>query len=269
MTATGSHVRTNRRSWDKTAESYERRHRRSLAGKDGLAWGLWRIPEAELRLLEDTRGRRILELGCGAARWSVGLARTGGRPVGLDVSRARLAQAAAEVRRARCRVPLVQASAERLPFRDRSFDLVFCDWGAMTFADPDRTVPECSRVLEAGGLLAFSTSSPFRYVTFDPKRDRQDTRLHQPYFVSGGVRLGDQVEFPRPYGEWIDLFHASGFRLERLVETRPPGGRSTSYLSRHDNRWAGRWPTEVLWKLRRQLDPPAPSARQRPRRRHH
>ena len=39
-------------------------------------------------------------------------------------------------------VPLVQASAEAVPLADASFDIVFCDHGAMNFADPYRTVPE-------------------------------------------------------------------------------------------------------------------------------
>ena len=37
-------------------------------------------------------------------------------------------------------VPLVNADAERLPFADRSFDVVMCDHGAMTFARADYAV---------------------------------------------------------------------------------------------------------------------------------
>jgi hypothetical protein len=34
------------------------------------------------------------------------------------------------------------ASAETVPLADGSFDIVFCDHGAMNLADPYRTVPE-------------------------------------------------------------------------------------------------------------------------------
>jgi len=251
MPARSRHVRSNRQSWDREAKEYEARHRRALRGKKELAWGLWRLPESSVGLLGEVRGARILELGCGAARWSVGLARKGGHPVGLDVSRSRLDQARRVLRATRTQFPLLQANAERLPFRDRSFDLVFCDWGAMTFCDPDRTVPECARVLQSGGLLVFSTASPFRYVAFDVPKDRQDRRLHRPYFGMRRLEFADSVEFQRPYGDWIELFRAHGFHVERLVETRPKPGQTTSYLAAPDNRWAAQWPAEVIWRVRR------------------
>ncbi|MCI4356378.1 MAG: class I SAM-dependent methyltransferase [Thermoplasmata archaeon] len=270
MTPSPRHVRSNRRSWDREAREYEQRHRRALAGKKELAWGLWRLPESSVGLLGAVRGRRILELGCGAARWSVGLARKGGRPVGLDVSRARLDQARRVLRGARASFPLVQADAEILPFRDRSFDLVFCDWGAMTFCDPERTVPECARVLEEGGLLVFTTASPFRYVAFDVPKDRQDRRLHRAYFGMRRLEFAHSVEFQRPYGDWVELFRTHGFQVERLIETRPKPGQTTSYLDPGDNRWAARWPAEVIWRVRRAASVPTAAlhrrtARTRPR----
>ena len=51
------------------------------------------------------------------------------------------------------RFPVVQADGELIPFRDESFDLVFCDHGVMGFADPLRTVPEVARVLRPGGAV--------------------------------------------------------------------------------------------------------------------
>ena len=56
--------------------------------------------------------------------------------------------------------PLVHGSAEATGFPDASFDIAFCDHGAMSFADPYRTVPEAARLLRPGGLLAFSMHTP-------------------------------------------------------------------------------------------------------------
>jgi SAM-dependent methyltransferase len=148
----------------------------------------------------------------------------------------------------------VRASAERLPFRDAAFDLVFCDWGAMTFADPMRSVPECVRVLRHGGRLVFATASPLRYVTLDLAKDRQSRRLIRPYFGSHRIDLGSDaaVEFQLPYGAWIDLFRRNGLTVERLVETRPTPGRRSTYLSRADADWGRSWPLETIWKLRKE-----------------
>jgi ubiquinone/menaquinone biosynthesis C-methylase UbiE len=248
-----SHVRTNRRFWEAGSDAYDRRHTASIAGANAAAWGLWRIPESSLRLLGAVRGTRMLELGCGAARWSIALAEKGARPIGLDATRSQLDKARRLVRESKARVPLLQANAERIPFRDATFDTVFCDWGAMTFCDPARTVPECARVLRPGGRLVFSTASPLRYVAFDAKRDGQSRRLERSYFDLRRVVLGDTVEFQLPYGEWIGLFARSGLSVERLLETRPELGARSSYVDRKDAPWARGWPMEAIWSVQKSV----------------
>ena len=141
------HAARNRAYWDRTSDWYQEANARFI--ERGLAWGLWQIPESELNVLGDVIGKEVLELGCGAAEWSRALVRIGARPVGLDNSEARLARA----REAGADFPLVHASAESLPFEDARFDVVMCDWGATTFADPYLVVPEVARVLRPDGLL--------------------------------------------------------------------------------------------------------------------
>jgi ubiquinone/menaquinone biosynthesis C-methylase UbiE len=105
-------------------------------------------------------GKDVLELGCGAARWSIALAQQGARPVGLDFSSQQLQYADRLMREAGVDFPLIEASAEQVPLPAASFDIVFCDWGAMTFCDPYRTVPEVACLLRPRGLFAFSSSTP-------------------------------------------------------------------------------------------------------------
>src|SRR5947207_14908868 len=85
-------ARKNRAYWDREADSYEALHGEQLANEP-LAWGVWSIPESDLRVLGDVRGKDVLEFGCGAARWSVGLAKLGARCIGLDNSEKQLAYA--------------------------------------------------------------------------------------------------------------------------------------------------------------------------------
>ncbi len=217
-----------------------------------MAWGLWRIPESTVQHLGPVRGRSILELGCGAARWSIALRGKGARPIGLDLSFAQLAHARREIRRARSEVPLVRGSAEAIPFESGVFDIVFCDWGAMTFADPRRTVPECARVLRPDGLLVFATASPVRYLAYHPAKDRQSRRLRRTYFGMHRIEWEGSIEFQVPYGDWVDLFSRSGFTIERLVETAAPVGAKTPYLSAADSAWGARWPMECIWRVRKE-----------------
>ena len=249
--AARGHIRHNRAVWDRVSAWYDRRFAKVLGGPRAAAWGVFRVPESELQLLGSVRGKRVLEVGCGAARWSIELARRGARTTGIDLSTSQLAKARELTTKSGLRVPLVRGSVERLPFRDASFDIVFCDWGAMTFSDPARSVPECSRVLKRNGRFVFATASPLRYVTLDRRTDRQVARFLHPYFGAYRIDLGrnDAVEFNPPYGVWIDLFRRNGLRLDRLVETRARPGQASRYLSRSDAKWARSWPLEAIWKL--------------------
>jgi SAM-dependent methyltransferase len=207
------------------------------------AWGVWRIPEDEVRSLGEVRGKDVLELGCGAAQWSMALTGDGARPVGVDLSAKQLRHA----RRAAPDLPLVQGSAEELPFADRAFDVVFCDHGAMGFADPDRTVPEVSRVLRPGGRLVFAIVSPLMFMCWNPKTERVDRRLHAEWFGMRSDEDEETIQFQLPYGSWIELFRASGLEVERLVHLRPPQGATTTYDDYVSLRWARSWPAEDLW----------------------
>jgi ubiquinone/menaquinone biosynthesis C-methylase UbiE len=170
----------------------------------------------------------------------------------MDLSPAHLRHAAAEMERARVRFPLLAGDAERLPFRDTSFDVVFCDWGAMSFCDPYRTVPEAARVLRPSGVFAFSTASPIRFMSHDPRTDRIGRRLVRSYFGLHRVDFpDDEVDFTLPYGEWVQLFRANGFQIERLIEPKGGPDRPTSYLTRSERSWSDRYPLEIIWRLRK------------------
>jgi SAM-dependent methyltransferase len=234
----------NRQFWDIDADAYQSIHGGRLADQP-LAWGVWRIPEAQVGALDDVRGRDVLELGCGAAQWTAALEAVGARAVGLDLSASQLRHGAGRAGR------LVQASAVATPFRDESFDVVFCDHGAMSFCDPELTVPEAARLLRPAGLLAFCAASPLHMVCDDGRHVTR--KLHQDYF---GMRRFDwsgegTIDFQLPYGEWIRLFRRHGFVVEDLVELRAPEGATTSFTEFVDAKWARRWPAEQIWKVRK------------------
>jgi ubiquinone/menaquinone biosynthesis C-methylase UbiE len=223
------HALKNQRLWEAQSDDYERAHAAVLSGDLAMSWGLWRIPEAELQILGSVANLDILELGCGAARWSVALAQAGARPVGLDSSPRQLAHARHLMEEAGVNFPLVLASAEVVPLPDAGFDIVFCDWGAMTFCDPYLTVPEVSRLLRPGGLFAFSTSTPLYYLCYDQAADAVRENPLRDYFGLHRIEWEDEVNFELPYGEWIRLFRQSGLMVEDLIETRPPVDATASY----------------------------------------
>jgi ubiquinone/menaquinone biosynthesis C-methylase UbiE len=246
-----AHADRNRSAWNSTSDEYQDRNGPLLAASGGMAWGVWQIPEAELHVLGDVRDKEILELGCGAAQWSIALARAGARPVALDLSERQLDHARSLMAEAGVAFPLVHASAEAVPYPDASFDIVFCDHGAMTFADPYLTVPEVARLLKPGGLFAFSHASPILVISWALDAERAGDRLVYDYFGMHASDDCETIDFNLPYGEWIRLFRRNGFTVEDLIEPRPAADAVSTYRDELEREWSRRWPAESIWRLRR------------------
>jgi ubiquinone/menaquinone biosynthesis C-methylase UbiE len=111
-----------------------------LCERGGLGrWRQW--------LVSGARGR-TLDLGCGTGR-NLPLLPPDARAVALDPSSAALQRA----RRRAPAVPLVQARAEALPFRDGTFDTILSGLVFCSVAEPGRGLAEVRRVLRPGGQL--------------------------------------------------------------------------------------------------------------------
>ncbi len=269
-TSLSEHAALNRDSWNADSDTYQEDHGLQLAASGGHGWGVWQIPEKDLQVLGEVKGLDVLELGCGAAQWSIALARAGARPVGLDVSENQLDHARRLMAAAGVEFPLVHASAESVPLPDESFDIVFCDYGAMTFADPYATVPEVARVLRPGGLFAFCGATPLIELCYPEEEadgesdeaggqesgeasDHPTRCLQRDYFGLWKLSWEGYVEFALPYGAWIRLFRAYGFIIEDLMELRPPADATSTYRDASDLVWYRRWPGEQIWKVRKEL----------------
>lgn len=104
---------------------------------------------------------RILDLGCGTGRCTVGLAKRyrKARVVALDFAVAMLHAA-----RARAgwfsRIRYLGADAERLPLADGSVDMIFSNLTVQWCVDLDTAFAEMCRVLRPDGLLMFTTFGP-------------------------------------------------------------------------------------------------------------
>ena len=238
----------NRAYWDRTSDGYQERHKEFI-GRPEPRWGVWQIPESELNVLGDVAGKDVLELGCGAAQWSILLAKQGARPVGLDNSEQQLEHARRRMAEEGIDFPLIHSSAEDVPLPAAGFDVVFCDHGAFSFGDPYKLVPQAARLLRPGGLLAFSMSSAF--VSVCDKDETVVPELQRDYFGMHEFDDGDLVEYQLPYGEWIRLFRANGFVVEDLIEPRPAADATSTYWEPEEREWARRWPSESIWKARK------------------
>ena len=110
-----------------------------------------------LRLVpfDSSRGKAVLEVGCGAGVDLARFARGGAIVTGVDLSQSAIELAKANFEQQGLKGDLRVADGEALPFADDSFDLVFAHGVVQYTANPQRVVDECRRVLKAGGLAIF------------------------------------------------------------------------------------------------------------------
>jgi SAM-dependent methyltransferase len=221
--------------------------------KEEITWGLYAVPEASLGVLGDVDGLDIVELGCGTAYFSAWLTRRGARLVGVDPTPAQLETARRVMTETGLEFQLVEAAGESVPLPDAAFDVVLSEYGAATWADPYRWIPEAARLLRAGGRLVFLHGTPLAHVCF-PDVGEVTTQLQRPYFGLHREEWGEGegTDFQLTHGDWIDVLHANGFDIERLVELQaPPEAETHSYYSDTPAEWGRQWPAEEIWVARK------------------
>ena len=222
-------TRANRSWWDADADDYQAEHGGYLGTAD-FVWCPENLRERDAHLLGEVAGRQILEVGCGAAMCSRWLLTQGARPVAFDVSAGMLSHARSGAAETGLEVPLVQADAEHIPFRDATFDLAFTAFGAIQFvADSGRLMREVARVLRPGGRWIFATTHPIRWSFPDDPGPAGLTATmpywdRTPYVEFAADGTPTYVEHHRTLGDRVREITAAGFRLVDLIEPQwPPG----------------------------------------------
>jgi SAM-dependent methyltransferase len=104
---------------------------------------------------EQSGGRRVLDVGCGAGTDLVRFARAGARVTGVDLAASSIALARQNFALEGLHADLVVADGEKLPFAERTFDLVYAHGVMQYTTDAAALVRDCRRVLKPGGTAIF------------------------------------------------------------------------------------------------------------------
>jgi 2-polyprenyl-3-methyl-5-hydroxy-6-metoxy-1,4-benzoquinol methylase len=182
-----------------------------------------RLAALEEALGHPVRGRRVLNVGCGPGGFNVVAERAGASTWGIDPDHEAVAIALSSVPGRR----LAVAAAEALPFREGSFDVVYCFSVLEHVQDHRRSIREMVRVLRPGGALYLHT--PNRWSCFEGHYKV----FWLPVFWNPGVsrwlargyltlrhRPTAYLETVRPltFGECRRLIEEAGARITRVLD---------------------------------------------------
>lgn len=223
--------------WDAEADAYQAEHGAFLGDAD-FVWCPEGLREADAGLLGPVAGRRVLEVGCGAAQCSRWLRANGANVVAFDISTAQLRHARRIGTTTGIDVSLVQGDAQRLPYRSNTFDLACSAFGAIQFVlDSTSVMQEVARVLRSGGRWVFATTHPMRWV-FPDDGGPAGLTVVQSYFDATPYVEYDEAGQPsyleqhRTLGDRLAEIVGAGFALTALIEPT---------WSEHETRTWGQW----------------------------
>lgn len=171
------------------------------------------------------KGRRVLDVGCGAGRHLLHLAHHGARPVGVDLSADLIRRARAARQAAGGEWGLVRGDMRALPFGNGTFDVVtsfFTSFGYFDEAEDARAVGEAARVLQPGG----------RYVL---------DYLNRESVLAHPNRVGERTEGGYVVRE-ARRVASGGRRVVKEIEIRDDAGAT---LARYEERVTLYAPAEI------------------------
>ena len=144
------------------------------------------------------RGGRLLEIGSGLGHL-VGQLEDSFETFGIDLNHWAVVQSKAVVDK----TSLQTASAEMLPFADKTFDVVIIKHIVEHLPHPSKAISEIERVTAPGGILILST--PNLDSLLKPWKGDQWIGYQDPTHIS-----------LKPPATWLDWIRRSGFSLVRV-----------------------------------------------------
>jgi ubiquinone/menaquinone biosynthesis C-methylase UbiE len=107
-----------------------------------------------LELAGDATNKKVLDIATGGGHTALAFAKAGAYVTATDLTPTMLETAKAFITSQGVdTVTFQEASAEALPFEDKSFDIVACRIAAHHFAEPKKFVTEVARVLKPAGIF--------------------------------------------------------------------------------------------------------------------
>jgi len=173
-----------------------------------------------LSVLDELKGRDVLDVGCGSGFYSFHALKQGARVTAIDVSQLMLDHIKQKAPRGE--INLIRADiADGLPFlKDDTQDYIICSLVLHYIENWEKLVNDCWRVLRKKGKLYISTHHPFNDFVYLKKKSYFDKYLAEDSWGTGSNKFPVHY-FTRPLKEVIQPFLDSKFKLLKLDEPLP------------------------------------------------
>jgi len=209
--------------WNIIALEYQKNRNLSF---DNIEYALGYARESELNLLDDVKGKKVIELGCGGAENSIILTKKGAICTGVDMSTEQLNHARKLSKEHGVKIELIEGDIENLTMiDDNTFDIAISIFALDWMQHLDKAFKEAHRILKKNGLFVFSTQHPIYNLLGAEDINLKELKISESYFEKN-------VTFVEETG--IDLkVHASkisdiinglikaGFKIEVIIEPEP------------------------------------------------
>lgn len=212
--------------WDKIAEEY---HKVTRISTEDFHYGPLIPGDKSLNLLPvDLKGKRCLELGCGAAQNSIYLAKQNAECIAVDVSTRQIKHAQVLAEKEHVDIQLVHASVETLPRGNfGAFDLIHSSYSLPFWRDPGKVIKKYSEWLIDGGMFLLSTGHPLACGEWFEVDNGEKGLFYKDYFSPlPDIRFDEhgrkqiQANF-YPVGVVVNWMIDAGLKISQLLEPEP------------------------------------------------
>jgi SAM-dependent methyltransferase len=184
-----AHFDLNRNNWDKrTAIHLDS----SFYDNESFLNGKSSLNPAELDLLGDVAGKKILHLQCHFGQDSISLARKGAKVTAIDLSPKAIEAANDLSQKAQTSVRFIESNVYDLPdILDDEFDIVFTSYGALPWLPDLKPWGELiHHYLKPGGQLILVEFHPLCWIY-----DDNFTQITYSYFNEGALHFKDKGSY--------------------------------------------------------------------------
>lgn len=174
----------------------------------------------------DLKNQTLLDLGCGYGWYTNYFTKIGANAVGCDGSNKMI-----EIAQSRYHsIKFEQVNIlDKLPYKDNSFDIVFCNQVLMDLENINELIPEINRITKEQGIFYISIVHPAFYDApwSEDEHGFKKTKVMKKYLSEYNFDnefWGKTKHYHRPLSKYLNTIINSGFSLIYIDEPKAYDG---------------------------------------------